>query len=102
MAILITPDGIRSEVFPAAGKKKHFTIEELYKLIGCDTVEHLSMDGNRSMWIDENGKFAAEPKHNLVAEMVLRDSLRKMGRMLVPGDYLVGNVVICEEDEDLQ
>lgn len=102
MATLITPDGIKSEVFPAAGKGKHFTIEELYKLIGCTTVEHLPMDGNRSMWIDEDGKAVAEPKHNIVAEMILRDSLRKIGRTLIPGDYLVGNVVICEQSEDLQ
>lgn len=96
MATLIKPDGTKTEVRPKNGKD--FTIAELYTLIECTTVEVLYMAEGKSMWIDEEGKFK-NPLHNLVAEMILRDSLHKIGRAMIPGDYLVGNALVCDEGE---
>ena len=93
MATLIRVDRTTSEVRPAA---KRFTLEEMYGLIGCETVEMLRVPGRpyRCMWFDEDGRGAGK-LHNAAASALL---VRLHGRTL-GADDIVGDVLVTGAGE---
>ena len=92
MAVLIKPNGNVSVVKPA-NPEQGFTLDELYKLVECETVQMVNLLGNKTMWIDEEGKFREVHEVNEMATTMLH----KAGGM--PDDYIVGNALICDEGE---
>lgn len=93
MAELIRVDGTRTEVHPA---KRKFTLEEMYKLIDCTTVEMLTVPGRpfRRMWIDEDGRSSRKP-HNAAASALLA----KLHGHTLGADDIVGDVLVTVAGE---
>ena len=86
MAHLLRPDG---SGHPAAPAGRTFTLAEMYALVGCDMVEPVDLDDGRTMWIDEEGKYADPPKPvNAEATHLLALAGG------IPGDVIVGNALI--------
>lgn len=88
MAILIKPGGTRTKVTPANGKK--FTFKELYAIIGCELVEFAYPPGRKGPFlvVDEEGWLAGK-QFNPVATGIYGH----------PGDYIVGNALLCNPGE---
>ena len=94
MALLITPNGAESVVTPANGA---FTRQELYALIGngCDLIQVVYLaDRTTAMILDEEGKYR-EPlaARNSKATVLLQEAGG------IPGDFILGNVVLCSPEE---
>lgn len=92
MAKLISPDGTELDVQPRI-RLRGFTLQELYALIDCETVQAVSLADGRTMWMDEEAKlrdtwFVNEKATNLLIEA---------GG--VPGDSVLGNVLITVPGE---
>jgi hypothetical protein len=92
MATLIRTDGSTLEVSPQG---KYFTLKELYALVcpGDDDpiVQAVSVSSGKILWCHEDGKgrgLALNVKANAL-----------YGSELLPGDFLVGNVLITSLDE---
>ena len=94
-AILVKTDGTVTPVQPKNGTQ--FSLEEMYSLIGCGTVEHIELAKGVHMWIDENGKLTGEAFNKLAtdyfhkSEYFKPELYRKAG---LPVDYVVGNVIL--------
>jgi len=81
------------------------TLEELYKLIGCSTIERQSgydKDiSNRTfdMWMDEESKMKAPEfiKKNVRATNSWFRWMERTNRMCIPGDFIAGNTVIYKK-----
>ena len=81
------------------------TLEQLYKLIGCTTVERQSgydKDvSNRTfdMWCDEESKCKGIEfiKKNLRATNAWYRWMERTGHMNIPGDFIAGNVVVYKK-----
>jgi len=83
-SILLKANGSRIEVEPKNGK--HFTLEEVYKLIDTDQVELIATKNKGLvMLVDEDGKMKKKPYNVKATSMA---NVRGM-------DYVVGDVVIC-------
>lgn len=93
MAVLIDADGTQQTIHPQ-NLKFGFTIEEIYRLIGCVTVQviRIGEDGSQ-MWMDEDGKYRPELKPNRRATSLLH----KVGGE--PGDVIFGTVLITRSGE---
>ena len=82
-------------VFEAPAKP---TLQQLYKLIGCSTVERVSgydkSVSNRTfdIWIDEEGKFNS-PVKNLRATNAWFSWISAELRLNIPGDFITGTTV---------
>lgn len=92
MANLIHANGDESTVVPNH-PSQGFTLAELYRLIGCSTVQAIELSDGRTMWMDEEAKlrdtwFVNEKATNLLIEA---------GG--VPGDSVLGNVLITVPGE---
>lgn len=89
MALLLKPDGTQREVQPAG---RSFTLEELYALIGCDTVEVIYLPDGRPLVMDEDGKYRKLP---------VNEEATRLGRIagIVPWDVIVGTVLVLEPGE---
>lgn len=80
-------------------KGKDFTLEEMYALIDCGTVEHIELAKGVHMWIDENGKSENKPFNEKATHYFHRSELykpelyRKAG---IPVDFIVGNALIID------
>ena len=81
-ATLINTNGEEREITPINGK--NFTLQELYKLIDCTTIEVLPLPNRKYMIIDEEGKLK------------LRYTLNGKATQIYKLDFIVGNVVICD------
>ena len=94
MATLIQADGKKSEVHPKDAANG-FSLQELYALIGCETVQMVYLaDDRRMMWMDEESKLKPGPYHvNAEATRLLAEAGG------IPGDEVIGNVLIAEPDE---
>lgn len=92
MAILIKTDGRRLVVHPE--NETDFSLAELYKMLDCEMVQVIELDGGRWMIFDEEGKLKPERVNQMnhvathEAALVLRD-----------GDYIAGHALICERKE---
>lgn len=90
MAILIDVDGTETTVSPA-NPKKGFTLDEMYKLIGCELVELIPLPHNQEMWVDEEGKIKGAPI-NRKATQVFQAAIGAF-------DAIVGKALICKKGE---
>jgi hypothetical protein len=89
MAILITPDGIRTEV---SAKGARFTLDEMYSFLSCSLLQAVFLLDGRIMWIDEEGKFKPHRVNILATEL-----LYKAGGL--PGDYIAGAALLTQRNE---
>jgi hypothetical protein len=93
VAILIDADGTEKEVHPR-NVKRGFTLEELYLLIGCATVQAIEIGEEGSqIWMDEDGKYRSEPTLNKRATALLHNA----GGAL--DDFVVGTVLLTMPGE---
>lgn len=92
MAALILTDGSEREVTPR-DRGCGFTLEELYRLIGCATVQMIELADGRFMWMDEDGKYRTELARNDRATKLLHEAggLRD--------DFIVGTVLVTSAGE---
>ena len=91
MATLLKVDGIRTEITPKNGTD--FQLEELQKYVG-GYIEVVRLNDGRVMIVNEEGKLYFE--RNDEATAIATDH-----HALFDGDYICGNVVICNEREVL-
>ena len=87
-----TQTAAEKEVFPR-NPKKGFTLDELYWLIGCSTVQAITLADGRTMWMDEEAKLSTI----LVVNEKATDLLLEAGGM--PDDFVVGKVLISTKGE---
>lgn len=90
MARLIKAMGVEIEITPKNGKM--FELEEAQKLVG-GYIQIIPLDRENVMVMDEEGKF----KHNIANAKATR--IAEQYNALFPGDYIVGDVIICKNDE---
>lgn len=90
MAILIKAIGGEKEISPKNGKM--FDLEEAQKLVN-GYIQIIPLDHERVMIMDEEGKL----KHNIVNATATR--IAEQHNAIFPGDYIVGDVIICKNDE---
>jgi len=87
------------------------TLEQLYKLIGCDTVEmHKGTDKSVSnrpfdMWMDESSKLKGRPKNLRATNAWFRwltktNTPETIGNAFTPGSYITGPVVVYKKIKD--
>lgn len=91
MATLLVPDGTCRDVVPADAAEG-FTLDELYALLGCQTVEAIAVPGGSWLVFDEDGK-GRDLAYNAEATLVLHRS----GGM--PHDCVVGPALLCAHEE---
>lgn len=89
MATLYKSDGeVITDIEPANGKR--FTLEELYKLLSCDTVERVFIRGTEIiMIVDENGKIN-QRDINPKATKIFHSSER-----MNIWDWIAGDALVC-------
>lgn len=93
MAKLLKPDGSILDATPA-NKRTGFTLEEMYKLIDCETIQAIDLSTGEIMVIDEESKLRAQvPPRNRRATMLLHVAGG------APDDYIAGNALICSGKE---
>jgi hypothetical protein len=85
MALWIRTDGTTTVVEPGNGTD--FTLLEVKKFIGGGYLEVIGIPGGRLMVLDEDGK-RKEFAVNEVATALARP-------VLLPGDVIVGDVLVC-------
>ena len=93
MAKLIKIDGTIEEVTPK-NKRKGFTLQELYDLIGCELIEPIEYTKGKFFICDEEFRLKDgwEQRRNKTAnDMIIAET----------GDDwdLAGNIVICSKKE---
>lgn len=90
---IIYPDGKILYVRPQDGKK--FSLEELYRLLDCHTVEviHLEGESRKILILDEEGKFKQNPRFNLRASRIAY-RFHKIRET----DVIVGTAMLCDEN----
>lgn len=71
-----------------------FTLPELYRETGADTVELVVLDDGRQMILDEDGK-ARRRLPNMKASQLLYNA----GKIFGDWDCVVGPVLVCERGE---
>jgi hypothetical protein len=100
MVKIIKTDGtIIRNVKPENGVS--FSLEEMYKYIGCEMIEPIYLDGDCVMVCDEEGWLKENRQLNVVASayLVLKTKdYREKHNIGVPGP-LVGNVLVCTTKE---
>ena len=100
MAKIIKTDGtIIRNVKPENGVS--FSLEEMYKHIGCEMIEPIYLDGDCVMVCDEEGWLKENRQLNVVASayLVLKTkNYREKHNIGVPAP-LVGNVLVCTTKE---
>lgn len=92
MATLIKHTGEVSQVTPNNGKT--FSLEELQGFVG-GYIELIKLHDGKLMFLNEEGKLKDDLKNKLnkTATLLLIDA----GGL--PGDYIVGDVIICNNKE---
>jgi hypothetical protein len=83
-ARIIKADGTEQSARPVNGET--FNLDELYRLLGCQTVEVISTGGRRVMVMDEDAKLKGRPRNDLAT--VIADNIRA-------DDYIAGDVIVC-------
>ena len=90
MARLYKVTGEDIDVFPRK-KDKGFTLDELYELIECDTVEIVDLSNGKLMVLDEEGKLKGS-KLNFFATAIYQSNTGVI-------DNIVGNALVCGKGE---
>lgn len=94
MATLMKIDGKTEEVFPK-DKKRGFTLEELYALVGgnCRLIEaHGPFKDGRFMIMDEEGKLNGQELNIEASEKFCRE-------LGCSGEIIMGNVIMVNDKE---
>lgn len=95
MATLITATGAQSTVSPLDASAG-FSLEEVYRLLECETVQHVNLADGRLMLMDEEAKIRnGQREINLTATRLLMEA----GGL--PRDYIIGSVLVCSRTEFL-
>jgi hypothetical protein len=89
MAILISTDGTQEIVKPVGEK---FTVAEICKLLGCDSVETVTLPGGFTLSVDAAGKR----KTGILNELATAFKNTVVGH---PGDFVIGDALVCEPGE---
>lgn len=95
MAILLHRDGTEEMVTPA-NPARGFTLDECYRLLGCRMVQHVAVPPF-GILIDEEAKLLDEWDR-----YINEPATERYLRWLIPGDVLVGNVLILESRSEFQ
>ena len=90
MARLIKAIGGEKEITPKNGKK--FELDEIQNLVR-GYIQIIPLDEENVMVMDEEGKL----KHNIANSKATR--IAEQHNALFHGDYIVGDVIICKNDE---
>lgn len=90
MAQKIAVDGTATEFSPGNGKS--FTLEEIYRIVECDTFQEIRLSNGRYMLMDEDGKAHMEKGENWFATALALD-------VLIPGDVIIGPVLVGDDSE---
>lgn len=90
MALLFKASGGRKKVTPANGKK--FTLEELQGFVD-GFIERIDLFNGAAMYVNEDGKALG------LARNASATTLLKIRGCLV-GDYVVGNAILLDYDEE--
>lgn len=69
-----------------------FTLQEMYKLIGTDIIEIVSLGDGTILVIDEEGKLRKNPEVNITASAMYRN------RRKIYDDVIVGNAIYCDSN----
>jgi hypothetical protein len=85
-SIVITPDG-------SVSLENLDGWKGIKRAIGGGYLEALAVGHDFTAYIDEDGK-AKELEQNLVATKVVCTMLSKVGRVMFPGDFISGTLVI--------
>lgn len=92
MATLYKTDGTEEEVTAANGRD--FSLEELYKLIGCEWIQVIDISNTELLIFDEEAK----PPHNNKPRNE-KATARFLEFRRLPGDYIAGDAVLCKRSE---
>lgn len=82
MAILLRTDKPPKPVFPTG---RTFSLEELYSLIDCDTVDFITLPTGALMWVDDNGLLMKKPLNITASQLA--------------GSTIVGHALITDTSE---
>lgn len=100
MAKIIRTDGtITRNVKPQNGVS--FSLEEMYKYIGCEMIEPIYLDGDCVMVCDEEGWLKDDAQLNILASAYLimkTQDYREKHKMGLPSP-IAGNVLVCNTKE---
>ena len=88
MAYVIHPNGQERIVTPE-GPDGKMDYDQIRKEVDCDLVQCIELDGGRTMWLDEEGKFNPHLEANPKATELLRETGG------IPGDFVLGRALIC-------
>lgn len=95
MAILLRRDGTEETVTPA-NPATGFTLDECYHLLACRTVQHVPVP-RFGILIDEDAKCRDDWSRD-----VNEPATKRYLPWLLPGDVLVGDVLILESRSEFQ
>lgn len=85
---IITPAGTQTlHEWRSKSRDADARLQEMYRLIGCETVEHVSLRGGGHMWFDEDSKG-----RNLALNSEATLLLLEAGG--APTDYVAGTVIV--------
>lgn len=90
MAILIEVTGDIKPVQPTNGES--FKLDEAQKMVG-GYVEVIRLTNNQILLINEEGKLEALGRNAYATQLALAS------RAIYPNDYIVGSVVLCNDQE---
>lgn len=91
--LVLTPGSFRAEPLSVEP-----TLESFQRLVGGH-IEALSLGDHTSAYINEEGKFEGLDRND-AADRFVRHALSKIGRTMIPGDYVVGPLVITGQPDD--
>lgn len=80
--LIMYEDGELDIIVP--DNRTDFTLEELYRLISCDTIEVFPLPFDKILILDENGKLIGNKLANLYASAIA-------------GQTVVGDVILCDK-----
>lgn len=86
--------GMMKQITPEKGEE--FSLKEMYELIGCNMVEHVTLTDDVSIWADEEGLLKNDFIINPIATALYRAAYPD-----VPPDQLgiVGNIILEDRTE---
>jgi hypothetical protein len=90
--LVLTPGSFRAEPWQVPA-----TLEAFQGLVG-GLIEALSLGDHTSAYINEEGKFEGLAR-NEAADKFVRHALAKIGRTMIPGDYVAGPLVITGQPD---
>ena len=90
MAKVYRVNGNVEDVRPKNGK--HFSLEEMYALIGCEWVEFVYLS-NGIMVVDEEGKLNAKEYNDKAT------AIASVDQAICLGDWIAGDALVCDNNE---